>query len=99
MRRCASVQGTFNNDQCATHVAQEWCLAESALLLGVAYSLIILILRQTLQVSIFRDAAEIMVAFVNKIRDQGFDLRYLNIGGGLGIDYYHRCAGSWPQCY
>lgn len=33
-----------------------------------------------------------MVDFVKKIREQGFDLQYLNIGGGLGIDYYHKCA-------
>ena len=47
---------------------------------------------------IFRDAAEIMVGFVREIRAQGFDLQYLNIGGGLGIDYYHRSAwltGTW----
>lgn len=52
-----------------------------------------------LQVDIFRDAAEIMVGFVREIRSQGFDLQYLNIGGGLGIDYYHRwsCLGVW-QC-
>lgn len=43
-----------------------------------------------LQVDIFRDAAEIMVGFVREIRAQGFDLQYLNIGGGLGIDYHHR---------
>ena len=42
------------------------------------------------QVNIFRDAAEIMVGFAREIRSQGFDIRYLNIGGGLGIDYYHR---------
>ena len=28
-----------------------------------------------------------MMEFIEKIRDAGFDLRYLNIGGGLGIDY------------
>ena len=44
------------------------------------------------RVAIFRDAAEIMVSFVRQIRDQGFDLQYLNIGGGLGIDYHHRWA-------
>lgn len=43
-----------------------------------------------LQVNIFRDAAEIMVGFAQEIRSQGFDIRYLNIGGGLGIDYQHR---------
>lgn len=50
------------------------------------------------RVAIFRDAAQIMVSFVRQIRDQGFDLRYLNIGGGLGIDYHHRCgpAASCP---
>jgi len=28
-----------------------------------------------------------MVEFVDLIRGEGFDLQYLNIGGGLGIDY------------
>ena len=44
------------------------------------------------QVDIFKDAAEIMVGFVREIRSRGFDLQYLNIGGGLGIDYHHRHA-------
>lgn len=40
------------------------------------------------KVSIFKDAADIMINFIEQIRAQGFDsLRYLNIGGGLGIDY------------
>lgn len=30
-----------------------------------------------------------MVKFIDEIRAQGFDINYLNIGGGLGIDYYH----------
>jgi diaminopimelate decarboxylase len=38
-------------------------------------------------VSIFRDAAIKMVEFVEMIRKEGFNLQYLNIGGGLGIDY------------
>jgi diaminopimelate decarboxylase len=42
------------------------------------------------KVNIFRDAAVIMTRFVKQIREQGFDIKYLNIGGGLGIDYYHR---------
>ena len=37
--------------------------------------------------SIFRDATELMMDFINVIHDQGFDVKYLNIGGGLGIDY------------
>lgn len=40
------------------------------------------------KVDIFKDAADIMIGFINEIRSQGFDtLKYLNIGGGLGIDY------------
>ncbi|KAK9811531.1 hypothetical protein WJX72_005478 [[Myrmecia] bisecta] len=42
------------------------------------------------KVDIFRDGATVMVGFVKMIREQGFDIKYLNIGGGLGIDYYHR---------
>ena len=38
-------------------------------------------------VRIFRDATILMMEFIETIRDAGFDLRYLNIGGGLGIDY------------
>ncbi len=39
------------------------------------------------KVRIFRDATILMMEFIEKIRDEGFDLKYLNIGGGLGIDY------------
>ena len=39
------------------------------------------------KVNIFRDAATIMVEFCRQIREQGFEMKYLNIGGGLGIDY------------
>lgn len=42
------------------------------------------------KVDIFREAAIIMTNFVKEIRSQGFELQYLNIGGGLGIDYYRR---------
>jgi diaminopimelate decarboxylase len=42
------------------------------------------------QVNIFKDATEIMVGFAKEIKSQGFDIKYLDIGGGLGIDYYHR---------
>ena len=41
------------------------------------------------KVDIFADAAAIMVGFVDRIRAAGFALSYLNIGGGLGIDYRH----------
>lgn len=41
---------------------------------------------------IFRDAAVIMVNYIDEIRAQGFKIDYLNIGGGLGIDYYHSGA-------
>lgn len=41
---------------------------------------------------IFRDAAVLMVKYIDEIRSQGFEIDYLNIGGGLGIDYYHSGA-------
>ncbi|URD86847.1 hypothetical protein MUK42_28000 [Musa troglodytarum] len=44
------------------------------------------------KVDIFRDAAILMVNFIDQIRAQGFQLEYLNIGGGLGIDYHHSGA-------
>ncbi|KAH7833084.1 hypothetical protein Vadar_003016 [Vaccinium darrowii] len=44
------------------------------------------------KVDIFRDAAVLMVNYIDQIRDQGFEIDYLNIGGGLGIDYYHAGA-------
>jgi hypothetical protein len=44
----------------------------------------------TPQVEIFRDATILMVEFIKQIRAEGFDLKYLNIGGGLGIDYYRK---------
>lgn len=42
------------------------------------------------KVNIFKDAAVIMTDFIKKINAEGFKLKYLNIGGGLGIDYYHK---------
>lgn len=39
-------------------------------------------------VDIFKDASDIMLGFIDQIKKEGFDsLKYLNIGGGLGIDY------------
>ena len=39
------------------------------------------------KVQIFRDATVLMMEFIEAIRNEGFELKYLNIGGGLGIDY------------
>ncbi|RQV96049.1 diaminopimelate decarboxylase, partial [bacterium] len=39
------------------------------------------------KVSIFRDATRVMMKMIEVIRDKGFDIQYLNLGGGLGIDY------------
>lgn len=36
---------------------------------------------------VFRDAAEIMVRYIDLMREEGFPITHLNIGGGLGIDY------------
>ncbi|XP_011037489.1 PREDICTED: diaminopimelate decarboxylase 2, chloroplastic-like isoform X1 [Populus euphratica] len=44
------------------------------------------------KVDIFRDAAVLMINYIDEIRAQGFEIDYLNIGGGLGIDYYHSGA-------
>ncbi|XP_075504506.1 diaminopimelate decarboxylase 1, chloroplastic-like [Primulina tabacum] len=44
------------------------------------------------KVDIFRDAAVLMVKYIDEIRSQGFEINYLNIGGGLGIDYHHTGA-------
>eukprot|EP00270_Netrium_digitus_P017444 TRINITY_DN639_c0_g1_i1.p1 TRINITY_DN639_c0_g1~~TRINITY_DN639_c0_g1_i1.p1 ORF type:complete len:529 (+),score=164.31 TRINITY_DN639_c0_g1_i1:126-1712(+) len=38
-------------------------------------------------VSVFQDAAVILIDIIDAIRHQGMDVEYLNIGGGLGIDY------------
>ncbi|XP_077219592.1 diaminopimelate decarboxylase 2, chloroplastic-like [Tasmannia lanceolata] len=44
------------------------------------------------KVDIFRDAAVLMVNYIDQIRAQGFEIDFLNIGGGLGIDYHHTGA-------
>ncbi|KAL3700307.1 hypothetical protein R1sor_018329 [Riccia sorocarpa] len=44
------------------------------------------------KVNIFKDAALVMLQHIETIRTEGFNLRYLNIGGGLGIDYQHSGA-------
>ena len=33
-----------------------------------------------------------MIDYIDQIRAQGFEVNHLNIGGGLGIDYYHSDA-------
>lgn len=48
-------------------------------------------------VSIFRDAAQLMSGLVTDIRRKGFDLEYLNLGGGLGIDYERRLPTPGPE--
>lgn len=49
------------------------------------------------KVDIFKDAAEIMIGFIDQIKKDGFNsLKYLNIGGGLGIDY-ERLGESIPR--
>ena len=39
------------------------------------------------KVRIFQDATKIMLDFLRSIQAEGFEAHYLNIGGGLGIDY------------
>ncbi|MEE9270719.1 MAG: diaminopimelate decarboxylase [Candidatus Krumholzibacteria bacterium] len=38
-------------------------------------------------VEVFRDATALMMKVLEDVRQRGFDAKYLNIGGGLGIDY------------
>ena len=44
---------------------------------------------------IFYDATVLMVDFIKEIRAQGFDIRFFDIGGGLGIPY-HRDGEKMP---
>ncbi|KAF5832992.1 DAP decarboxylase [Dunaliella salina] len=48
------------------------------------------------KVNIFRDAAIIMCNVLQRINSEGFQLQYLNIGGGLGIDYDHNPENKIP---
>jgi diaminopimelate decarboxylase len=41
------------------------------------------------KVDVFRDAAVAMTGYLQEIKKQGFNIKFLNIGGGLGIDYTH----------
>lgn len=42
---------------------------------------------QLLDISPFRDSAEILVDIVRDLRKKGINIRYLDMGGGLGISY------------
>ncbi|KAH7835877.1 hypothetical protein Vadar_030770 [Vaccinium darrowii] len=44
------------------------------------------------KVDIFPDAAFLTMNYIGQIRGQGFEMEYLIIGGGPGIDYYHTGA-------
>lgn len=38
---------------------------------------------------VFETAAKTMRGLIEKIQDSGFNLKFLNMGGGLGVDYSH----------
>lgn len=42
---------------------------------------------QITQIRPFADAAKLMAGWVRKLREDGFNIRVLNLGGGLGISY------------
>jgi len=48
-------------------------------------------------VQVFHDATILMGDLTSSIRQQGFELRYLNLGGGLGIDYERTGEMPTPQ--
>ncbi len=39
------------------------------------------------KIDVFHDAAQVMIKIINTIWNEGFAIRYFNLGGGLGIDY------------
>lgn len=47
-------------------------------------------------VKVFQNAARLMMDFVEIVRKQGFELKLLNLGGGLGINYYRTGEESIP---
>lgn len=47
-------------------------------------------------IKVFQDAAMLMMNFVELIQKGGFELKYLNLGGGLGINYYRTGEESIP---
>ncbi|QDZ25519.1 diaminopimelate decarboxylase [Chloropicon primus] len=49
------------------------------------------------KVNIFYDATVLMVDFIKEIRAQGFDIRYFDIGGGLGIPYHRDTDEVMPS--
>jgi diaminopimelate decarboxylase len=44
---------------------------------------------QLLEVQPFARAAEVMVRLASEIADEGIDLEFIDLGGGLGIPYHH----------
>lgn len=42
---------------------------------------------QLTDVSPFRDSAEILIRLIRELRNDGINIRYLDLGGGLGIQY------------
>ena len=44
-------------------------------------------------IQVFRDATFLMMQFAGVIRQEGFDISFLNIGGGLGVDYERKATG------
>lgn len=42
---------------------------------------------QLTEISPFLEAAEKVVAFIGKLKDEGINIKYLDVGGGLGIRY------------
>ncbi len=53
---------------------------------------------QIIQSSPFIEAAEKVAALVRALRGEGHDIRYLNVGGGLGITYHDEAPPS-PKEY
>jgi diaminopimelate decarboxylase len=39
------------------------------------------------KIEVFEQTAQLMTELYNTVRDEGFPVKYINLGGGLGIDY------------
>ena len=52
---------------------------------------------QLLDVSPYREAVEKVLSLYRELRDEGFEIRYIDIGGGLGIKYKPEDREPSPQ--
>jgi diaminopimelate decarboxylase len=52
---------------------------------------------QILDIDPFREAMQRVATFVKTLRHAGYDIRYVDAGGGLGISYAQNAPGKFPS--